>query len=69
MAFAHGGVVITVATPSPGVFDNNQRINTYHSIHTHTNIIQPRVVELNVALADTSYRDAVAPCCYPVLGT
>lgn len=61
--------MITVATPSPGVFDNNQRINTYHSIHTHTNIIQPRVVELNVALADTSYRDAVAPCCYPVLGT
>lgn len=30
MAFAHGGVVITAATPSPGATDK-QKINTYQN--------------------------------------
>lgn len=64
--FARGGVVITVATSSPGAFDNNQRINTYHNTRAkHAQPIQPRVAELNAALADTSHGDGAPSRCYP----
>lgn len=54
MASTHGGVVITVATPSPGAADNNQRINTDQNSHTcaHTHTKHPSATIINVVHAD-----------------
>lgn len=44
MAFAHGGVVITAATLSPGATDNKQKINTYQNTQAHTQAHEPRCI-------------------------